>query len=138
MNIAIPIDWSDMEAILVSIQYRLDGVQKQLDQYRLDAQKQIDRLDGIQESINRMELKMSKEMDDLAAAVAADTAVDQSAITLLGGLKQMLDAAGVDKAKLAELSAMLGSNRDALAAAVAANTPASDPPPPPPPVEPTA
>lgn len=67
---------------------------------------------------------------DLEAAVAADATVDASAITLLGRLKTMLDAAGTDPAKLAALSAMLGQNQAALAAAVAQNTP-SDPASPP-------
>lgn len=70
---------------------------------------------------------MANELDDLKAAVAKDTEVDQAAITLLNGLKQKLDdaIASGDPAQLSALSAQLGSNSDALAAAVLANTPAA-------------
>ena len=70
---------------------------------------------------------MSAELDALKAAVARDTDVENSAITLLQGLKAALDAAiaANDPAALAALSASLGANSDALAAAVVANTPAA-------------
>lgn len=66
-------------------------------------------------------------LTDLQDAVARDTAVETSAITLLQGLKAALDAAiaSNDPAALQALSAQLGTNADALAAAVAANTPAA-------------
>lgn len=69
---------------------------------------------------------MGQELDDLKAAVAKDTEVDQSAITLLNGLKQKLDdaIASGDPAALQALSDQLGSNAQALADAVTANTPA--------------
>lgn len=87
------------------------------------------RLDSLQRQLSRLENRMSKELDDLAAAVEADTAVDQSAITLLEGLKAQLDAAGTDRVKLKALSDSLGANQAKLAAAVAANTPAAETPP---------
>ena len=70
---------------------------------------------------------MSAELDALKAAVARDTDVENSAITLLQGLKAALDAAiaANDPAALTALSASLGANSDALAAAVVANTPAA-------------
>lgn len=66
-------------------------------------------------------------LTDLQAKVAANTSVDQSAITLLQGLKQRLDdaLANNDTAALQQLSADLGSSNDALAAAVSQNTPAA-------------
>lgn len=76
---------------------------------------------------NNLKLKsMGQELDDLTAAVQKDTEVDQSAITLLNGLKAKLDAAiaSGDPAALKALSDQLGSNADSLAAAVVANTPA--------------
>jgi uncharacterized alpha-E superfamily protein len=78
-------------------------------------------------SIHQKLNKMANELDDLKAAVAKDTEVDQSAITLLNGLKAKLDAAiaSGDPAQLTALSAQLGTNTDALAAAIAANTPAA-------------
>ncbi len=78
-------------------------------------------------SIHQKLNKMANELDDLKAAVAKDTAVDQSAITLLNGLKAKLDAAiaSGDPAQLTALSAQLGSNAQGLADAVTANTPAA-------------
>lgn len=64
-------------------------------------------------------------IDDLAKDVAAEDTVIDSAVTLLQGLKAALDAAGTDPAKLAALSADITSKTQALAAAVAANTPAA-------------
>lgn len=74
--------------------------------------------------------KMGQELDELTAAVAKDIEVDQSAITLLNGLKQKLDdaiASGNPQA-LKDLSASIGSSTQALADAVAANTPAEPTP----------
>jgi hypothetical protein len=70
--------------------------------------------------------KMGQELDDLKAAVAKNTEVEQSAVTLITGLKEKLDAAiaSGDPAQLTALSTELGSSSDALAAAVTANTPA--------------
>lgn len=64
-------------------------------------------------------------LTDLQAAVQKDTDVENSAITLLQGLKTQLDAAisSNDPAQLVALSNQIGQNTDALASAVAANTP---------------
>lgn len=78
--------------------------------------------------INR-EGKMQTDLSALQAAVAAETSADQSAITLLEGLKAALDAAGTDPVALKVLSDQLASNASALAAAVTANTPAPAPAP---------
>lgn len=70
------------------------------------------------------------KLDQISADVAAQSSVIQSAVVLLGGLKTKLDeavtalAGGDDGAALAALSASLESNTQALAAAVAVNTPA--------------
>lgn len=77
-----------------------------------------------------LELKAQMEtimaaLDDLAAAVAAEDTVIDSAVTLLEGLKAALDAAGTDPAKLAALSADITAKTAALSAAVTANTPAA-------------
>jgi hypothetical protein len=90
--------------------------------------------------ISNLEVEMSKEMDDLTAAVARSTDVETSAKTLMDGLKGQLDtviaqlaAAGVDTTALVALSGQIGTNTDALAAAVVADTPAVVQQPPPPP-----
>lgn len=69
--------------------------------------------------------KMAGELEGLTAQVAANTDVEASAATLLGGLKAALDAAiaAGNPAALTALSASLGTSAAALSAAVAANTP---------------
>lgn len=67
-------------------------------------------------------------LDNLTAAVAADTTIDQSAATLIAGLKTALDAAIAtlptdDGAALQALSDQLGANQANLQAAITANTP---------------
>lgn len=71
---------------------------------------------------------MSAEMDALTAQVTANTAVLQSAVTLINGIADRIAAAGVDPAKLTALTDELRQQDDALAAAVAANTPAAPAP----------
>lgn len=71
-------------------------------------------------------LKMSEQLDKLTQEVAENKTVMESAVTLLNGLKTRLDEAGTDATKLAQLSADLDANTNALAAAVTANTPAEN------------
>ena len=72
-------------------------------------------------------------LDDLKTEVEQVKTVEQSAVTLLQGLKAQLDAAiaSGDPAALEALSADLKNSADALAAAVVANTPIPAPEPPP-------
>ncbi len=75
--------------------------------------------------LNRIEQKLDKIMTDLTeltSEVEEIKTVSQSAIVLLNGLKQKLDAAGTDPVKLKELSQSLDANSQELAAAVSANT----------------
>lgn len=68
---------------------------------------------------------MSK-IDELAAAVAAEKTVEDSAIALLNGLSQQLKdalASGNTDAAVQGVIDSLGTNTAALSAAVAANTP---------------
>ena len=64
-------------------------------------------------------------VSDLQDAVAAETTVQKSVITLLDTLFADLKAAGTDPAAIAAVVASINANKDALAAAVAANTPAA-------------
>lgn len=66
-----------------------------------------------------------KEFDDLQAEVAQDDDVISSAVTLINGIAARITAAGVDPVKLAAVTADLSTKRQALAAAVAANTTAA-------------
>lgn len=74
-------------------------------------------------------VKTMSALTDLQAAVAAEDQAIASAITLLEGLKAALDAAiaSGDPAALTALSADIGAQTTALAAAVTANTPAATP-----------
>lgn len=87
----------------------------------MDLAEVINHLHSIIHKLNTM----ATDLTALTAAVAKDTEVDQSAITLLQGLKAALDTAGTDPVALKALSDQIGSNTDALAAAVTANTPAA-------------
>lgn len=73
------------------------------------------------------ETNMAKTLADLQADVIAEATVNQSAITLLQGLKAQLDAAiaSGDPAQIQAISDSLEANTAALAAAVTANTPAA-------------
>lgn len=81
----------------------------------------------------KTEIEMTA-LTDLQAQVAANESVEQSAITLIQGLKTELDAAIAsaptdDGAALQALSATLATDDAALAAAITANTPAAPPAP---------
>lgn len=82
----------------------------------------------IKDALYRVEQKenvMAKELDQLTQDVADEVTVEESAITLIEGLKSALDAAGTDPAKLAALSTSLQTEKAKLAAAVVAGTPAA-------------
>jgi hypothetical protein len=67
------------------------------------------------------------EFDELEIEVASHLTIIDSAIALINGFKDRLDAAGVDPAKIAKLKADLDAKGDALAAAVAANVVIEEP-----------
>lgn len=73
---------------------------------------------------------MAASLDALTAAVAKAVSVEESAITLIAGLKAQLDAAiaSNDPAQLQALSDSLGAENSKLAAAVGAGEPAPAPP----------
>lgn len=89
-------------------------------------------LQMILEKLNRIEKNQEKIMLDLTkltADVAAETAVDQSAIVLLTALKAEVDAIPTStdpttQAAIDAISKTLETGTAGLAAAVAANTPA--------------
>jgi len=75
--------------------------------------------------IERKQEALMATMNDLRAAVARNTSVDESVLTLLAGISQQLkDAqASGDPAALQEVINQLDANTDRMAAAVTANTP---------------
>ncbi len=70
------------------------------------------------------EKNIMKELDDLTVQVKANTDAEASAVVLLGKLSDLIKAAGTDPAKLAQLTTDLDASKQALAAAILANTPA--------------
>lgn len=81
---------------------------------------------AIMGAINQTRSEIMAAIDELQREVRENQDATQSAITLLGNLKTKLDEAiaSGDMSKVQELSDTLSANTDALAAAVAANTPA--------------
>jgi hypothetical protein len=83
-------------------------------------------------------MPLQDEIDALKAEVARDTNVISSAVTLINGIQAAIDAAvaaavanGATATQLADIQAVsdsLKANDDALAAAVAAQTPAAPTP----------
>lgn len=75
---------------------------------------------------------MSAQLDALATQVAETNTVIGSAVTLIQGIAAQLvavqtelAAVGIDNTRLNELATSLDTTEQALAAAVAANTPAA-------------
>ena len=77
-------------------------------------------------SINTNIKTMANELDNLTAEVTETKDLQQSAITLLNGLKTKLDEAiaNNDMSRVVALRDELDSSNAALAAAITANTPA--------------
>lgn len=78
--------------------------------------------------LSRRLRKVMATLADIQAKVAAETTVEQSAITLLQELSQQLKDAlanGADPATLQAIADNLDQNNANLAAAITANTPAA-------------
>lgn len=71
---------------------------------------------------------MAQDISALEAEVAEEVTIMASAEKLINGFADRLRDAGADPAKLAQLQTDLDTSGSALAAAVAANTPAEEPP----------
>jgi uncharacterized phage infection (PIP) family protein YhgE len=106
-------DYNNLLKLLTDINMRLQDVQSRLS------------------VVQTQETKAMAALDDLTAQVAANTSLEQSAITLIQGLaKQIADAvSNNDSSALQALSSQLNSSAAALAAAVTANTPPVPPAP---------
>ena len=81
----------------------------------------LDRLRQIQ----HMEAHMAGELDALEAEAKANTDAEAAAVALLGQLHDLLVAAQNDPKRLQAVIDSLGTSKDALAAAIVANTPAA-------------
>ena len=85
------------------------------------------RLARIETKIERKLSIMAGELDTLITKVQETADVEDSAIALLGGLSAQIAALKNDPVKLQALSDQLNAKKEALAAAVIANTPAANP-----------
>jgi hypothetical protein len=89
---------------------------------------QLNRIESLLQRLVQQEDRQMAAIDDVRSAVEQDTTVVGSAVTLLNGLTARINeliAAGNNDPALAQLAADLSANNQALAEAVAANTPAS-------------
>lgn len=75
--------------------------------------------------VQRKEAEIMATIEELEQQIRESIAVEQSAVLLIQGFKERLEAAGTDPEKLAQLKADLDASEQNLAAAVAANTPAA-------------
>ena len=91
-----------------------------------DESEILDRLGRISDRVDLLLTeagKMSAELDRLTAEVTEMGAVVDSAVTLINGLAQQIRDLATDPAALNGLADELDAKANALAAAVAANTP---------------
>ena len=79
----------------------------------------------LEKQIAELGEKIMADLVSITAAVAAETSVVESAVTLLNSLNARLIAAGTDPVALQALSDQITANTNSLAAAVVANTPAA-------------
>lgn len=91
--------------------------------FTIDINLHTDQAAGLNEIVERLKT-MANQLDSLTAQVQKNNDTIESAITLIGGIKAALDAAGTDPAKLQALSDSLASEDEKLANAIVANTPA--------------
>jgi hypothetical protein len=80
-------------------------------------------------------IDMASDLTEITKRVTETRDAEDAAVLLLGDLKTRLDSAGTDPVALKALSDQLGSGKDALAAAIVANTPVAAEPAPEPPAE---
>jgi hypothetical protein len=104
----LPIWWPDLLNLIVDLRTRIDWMDARITYLTI-----------------REEQHFMAFIDDLEAAVARETTVDDSIVTLLNQIAQALKDAGVDPARQAAVLASLQSNADKISEAVTANTPAA-------------
>ena len=104
-----------------------------------DTRAQLNRMEALLASlatattaIQTGETKIMASIDDLTTAVAAETTLEGSIITLLDGVQAQLVAAGLDATKVNAVFDKVTANNTALQAAITANTPVAPAPPAPP------
>jgi hypothetical protein len=87
--------------------------------------QKLDTIISFLKGIQRKEEAMATDLTALTAQVKANEDVEASAVLLIQGLAAQITAAGTDPVALKALSDGMKTSADALAAAIAANTPAA-------------
>ena len=82
----------------------------------------MESLARIESTLKTLGENIMADLSSITSAVAAETTVVASAVTLLTSLHDQLVAAGTDPVALQALADQITSNTSALAAAVVANT----------------
>ena len=85
----------------------------------------LDRLVTAVETHNQIITKMATSLDALIVQIERTTAVEASAVALIQDLAARLSAIATDPVAVQALADQLKASADALAAAIAANTPAA-------------
>jgi hypothetical protein len=91
----------------------------------IDIDRRQRRIEGLLYRILKKENIIMADLTNITAAVANETTVEDSAITLIQQLSAAVTAAGTDPVALAALTDQLNTEATSLAAAVTANTPAA-------------
>ena len=111
----------------MNLHFHVDNVHVHLPQDTAQLDRIESAITAVTSAITQLGVDMSQELDALEAEVSRNTTVDQSAITLLQGLAAQIEQLKTDPVKLQALADSMRGSSDALAAAVAANTPAAPP-----------
>jgi cell division FtsZ-interacting protein ZapD len=93
--------------------------------HHLAGENRLDTIEQLLRQVLRMEAMEMAELGRLTSEVAEGNDVQQSAITLLQNLSQLIRDNATDQTALNALADQLDSQNASLAAAVVANTPAA-------------
>jgi hypothetical protein len=88
-------------------------------------QHQLETIHTLLVQVLQRETQIMNELDALEVEAKANTDAEQAAVVLLGKLHDLLVAAGTDPVRIKAITDALGTSKDALAAAIVANTPAA-------------
>lgn len=88
-------------------------------------EQKVDTVLALQRATLSEQFLMATNLDTITQQVTETQDAEQAAIILLGQLHDLIVAAGTDQTKLNALAEQLRTNKEALAAAIVANTPSA-------------
>lgn len=88
-------------------------------------EQKVDTVLALQRATLSEQFLMATNLDTITQQVTETADAEQAAIILLGQLHDLIVAAGTDQTKLNALAEQLRTNKEALAAAIVANTPSA-------------